>query len=91
MKTALRFLAAALLLGALAWWTVAGANRGWTKTSVPIKTLDEVTGIEAIAYQDRFVPGVDFLGAAGLMAGALAAVSLFLRKPESNPTTTPTA
>ena len=34
-----------VLLAAGATWLATGANRGWTKTSVPVKTLDEVTGI----------------------------------------------
>lgn len=80
MRTLARILAVALLLGAVGFWVWAGANRGWTKTSVPVKTLDEITGIEAITYQERFVPGVDFLGAAGVGALGLAAVSFLFRK-----------
>jgi hypothetical protein len=44
-----------------------------------VKTLDEVTGIEGITYQKKFLPGVDFLGAAFVVAGALAGTSLFFR------------
>jgi hypothetical protein len=64
MKTLLRLVALALVVGALAYWLIAGANRGWTKTSVPVKTVDEVTGIEGVTYQKKFVPGMDFLAAA---------------------------
>lgn len=64
MKSALRLLALAVLIGALGYWLVAGANRGWTKTSVPIKTVDDVTGIEGVTYRKQFVPGVDFLAMA---------------------------
>ena len=65
-------------------WAALGANRGWTKTSVPVKTLDEVTGIEGVTYEKRFVPGVDFLGAALLGAGVLAGISfLFRTKPKT--------
>ncbi len=74
MKSALRLLALAILLGALGDWLVTGANRGWTKTSVPVKSLDEVTGIEGVTYRKQFIPGVDFLvvaaGAAVVCAGA---------------------
>ena len=80
MKRFLRSLALFVVLAAAATWLATGANRGWTKTSVPLKTLDEVTGIEGITYQARFLPGVDFLGAAFGGAGLLAGASLFFRK-----------
>jgi hypothetical protein len=67
--------------GAAAFWVFAGANRGWTRTSEPRKTLDEVTGIEGITYEKRFVPGLDFLGGALLGGGILAGASLLFRKP----------
>lgn len=88
MKTILRTLAAALLLGALALWLAAGASRGWTKTSVPVKTLDTVTGIEAVNYEKRFVPGLDFLGSA-LVASALLGGLSFLFRKQNKPTTNP--
>ena len=50
MKTTIRLLALIVALGAAGWWLAAGANRGWTKTSIPKTTIDEVTGIEAITY-----------------------------------------
>ena len=89
MKTLLRSLALVIALAAAAVWVATGANRGWTKTSVPVKTLDDVTGIEAISYQKKFLPGVDFLGAAALAAGLLAGTSLFFRKPKTNQTNQP--
>ncbi len=79
MKRTLQILALVTALGAAAFWLAAGANRGWTKTSVPVKTLDELLGIEGITYEKRFVPGLDFLGAAVLGAGALAGVSLLAK------------
>jgi hypothetical protein len=47
---------------------------------VMVKTLDPVTGIEGITYQQKFLPGVDFLGVAGGAAGVLAGASFFFRK-----------
>ena len=76
MKRMIRLAALVLTLAAITWWLVAGAHRGWTKTSVPKRTVDPVTGIEAIEYEKRFVPGLDFLGAALLGAGVLAGASL---------------
>ena len=83
MKRTLRFVAAILAAGSIIYWAAAGANRGWTKTSVPRKIVDQVTGIEGVAYEKRFVPGVDFLGAALLGAGVLTGASfLFRTKPK---------
>ena len=78
MKRTLRVIAAILVVGAIAFWVAAGANRGWTKTRVPKKVVDEVTGLEGVQWQDKFVPGVDFLGAALLGAGVLAGISIFV-------------
>jgi hypothetical protein len=90
MKNGLRVLAAILLLGAFGFWAATGASRGWTKTSVPKKTLDEVTGIEGVTYEKKFVPGLDFLAAAVFVAGILAVPSfLFRNKKTGNPPSTP--
>ena len=84
MKRSFRISALVLAAAALVTWLVLGANRGWTRTSVPVKTVDAVTGLEGIDYQKRFVPGLDFLGAALLGAGLLAGVSLFFRNQQTN-------
>lgn len=81
MKRLLQILSAALAVGAFILWLATGANRGWTKTSVPSKTLDPVTGIEGVNYKARFVPGVDFLAAALLGSGVLGGVSLLYKRP----------
>jgi hypothetical protein len=72
-------IAVLVLIVAVAMWVFAGANRGWTKTSVPVKQLDPVTGIEGIEYQSRFVPGIDFLVGALFASGIVIASSLFIR------------
>ena len=83
MKKGLRIVAVILAVGSLAFWVAAGSNRGWTKTSVPRKIPDPVTGIEGVTYDKHFVPGVDFLGAAMLGAGVVAGASfLFRTKPK---------
>ena len=85
MSKTLRIIALVLALAAAGTWLGTGAHRGWTKTSVPKKTVDEVTGLEAINYDRRFVPGLDFLGAALLGASLLASASfLFRNKPTAN-------
>ena len=80
MKKILQILALLVVLAAAVTWLATGANRGWTKTSVPVKTLDPVTGIDGISYQPKFLPGVDFLGAAFGGAALLAGASLLFRK-----------
>ncbi len=85
MTKTLRIMALALALSAAGFWLVCGGSRGWTKTSVPEKTVDEVTGIEAVNYERRFVPGLDFLAAALFGASLLAGASfLFRNKPTQN-------
>jgi polyisoprenoid-binding protein YceI len=79
MKKTLRILSVMLLLAAVITWLVNGASRGWTKTSVVIKTLDPVTEIEGITYQKKFLPGVDFLGAAMVSAAFLIGTSFLFR------------
>ena len=78
-KSVLCAVAAILILAAAGIWLAAGANRGWSKTSVPVKRTDEVTGITVDDYQKRFVPGIDFLGAALLGSGILAGASFLFR------------
>ena len=85
MKRYLCTIAAVLMAGAVVFWAAAGANRGWTKTRIPIKTVDAVTGLEGIQWQEKFVPGVDFLGAATLGAGVLAGLSLFVPRKSKQP------
>jgi hypothetical protein len=84
-KSVLRAAAAILILASAGMWLAAGANLGWTKTSVPVKRTDEVTGITVDDYQKRFVPGIDFLGAALLGSGILAGASFLFRtrQPQS--------
>lgn len=83
MKRILRIIALILIVGALAVWAATGANRGWTKNKVQIKTVDEVTGLEGIQWQDKFVPGVDLLAASTLGTGVLVGISfLFRTKPK---------
>jgi hypothetical protein len=86
MKRTLRTLALLVAILAALTWLALGANRGWTRTSVPVKTVDEVTGIEGIQYRNQFVPGVDLLAGALLGAGLLAGASLFFRNQQTKQT-----
>jgi hypothetical protein len=82
MKRAFRMFAVALAAAAALAWLALGANRGWTRTSVPVKIVDDLTGIEGVQYRRQFVPGLDFLGAAFAAAGCLAGASFIFRKQE---------
>ncbi|MEY2408350.1 MAG: hypothetical protein QOF48_1020 [Verrucomicrobiota bacterium] len=87
VKRALRLIALAVLLGAAGVWLAAGANRGWTKTTIPVKKMDEVLGIEGITYEKRFVPGLDFLAKAALGAGFLTGITFLFPNKTKNKTT----
>ncbi len=76
----LRILAIIVALAFVGTWFALGANTGWTKTSVPVTFVDEITGIESQTWEDKFVPGLEFLGAGLLSAAVLGGVSLFFRK-----------
>lgn len=80
MTKLLRILALLAALGVVSSWLLLGADRGWSKTAIPVKKTDPVTEIEYVEYDRRFVPGVDFLAAGLLGSAALFAVSLFLPK-----------
>jgi hypothetical protein len=79
MKAFLRASAVIVGLVAVGWWLAAGANRGWTKNSVAVVQVDEVTGLESRQYERRFVPGVDFLAVLLALDGVAGAVSCFVR------------
>ncbi len=90
MKTALRFLAAALFIGMVIWWIQAGRNPGWTKNQVAVEKKDEITEIVYTEYEDRFVPGIDLLAGAGAAALVLGGLSgLGRRKPVESATSRP--
>jgi hypothetical protein len=87
MKRTLQILAVLVVLATAATWLATGANRGWTKTSVEVKTLDPVTGIDGITYQKKFLPGVEFLAVGAFGAVVLGGASfLFRNKTITKPT-----
>lgn len=80
MKRSLQILAVVLAVATLSVWLAKGANTGFTKNRVPVKTVDPITEIEQVEWQDKFLPGVDFLGGGLIVGGALFVGSLFIRK-----------
>lgn len=81
MKRALQILAVVLAVATLSVWLAKGANPGWTKNRVQVKSIDPVTEIEVIEWQDKFVPGLEIVGTGMIIAGALFVGSLFIHKP----------
>jgi hypothetical protein len=79
VKPTLRLIAAMLFFATIGFWAATGANRGWTKTSVPQKVADPVTGIEGVTYQKKFVPGVDFLAVVTIASLGLVGASFLFR------------
>lgn len=84
-RLALRVTALVLLVGTIGFWAAKGAHTGWSQNQVPVKQTDEITGIEFVTYEQRFVPGVELLGAGMGLAAGLFAVSLFLKRKSNNP------
>lgn len=73
---------ALLALAVFSYWGSAGFNTGWTKNRVPLPRVDEVTGVEYTEYEQRLVPGLEFL-VIGLGLGfMLVAVTFFPAKPK---------
>jgi len=64
---------------AVAFWVYKGAHRGWSQNRVPIRHIDEITGIEYQVYEERFVPGIEWLGGAAVLAGGLFGLSFLPR------------
>lgn len=77
-STVLRIAAVFIDLVTVTVWIFGGVNKGWTKTSEAVKSIDPVTGIEAIEWKTRFLPGIDFLVAGLLVSAVLVVVSVVI-------------
>lgn len=80
MKSVLRILAIALAVTTVGLWLAKGANPGFTKDRIQVKTVDPVTEIEQVEWREVFIPGVEFLGGGMIVAGVLLGGSFFIRK-----------
>ncbi|KXU37092.1 hypothetical protein AXK12_02300 [Cephaloticoccus capnophilus] len=82
----LRLLSAFCLVFGIVYWSGKGAHTGWSMNRVPVTQVDEITGIEFITYEDRFVPGIEWLGGAVGLAAVAFGLSFFFRtKKTHNP------
>jgi hypothetical protein len=80
MRRLLRIAAVFVVLAALAAWAATGANRGWTKTTHTRMEKDPVTEIEYPVTEKRFLPGIDVLAGAFLVAALLGISSVVVPK-----------
>lgn len=80
MRTKLRIAALLVALLVTTWWFFSGPNLGWYKTKVKFTEKDPVTELSVDRYEDRFVPGVDCLGAGWLLSGVLLGSSFLFRR-----------
>jgi hypothetical protein len=80
LKQILHAMALGLALAGLVIWLARGAHRGWTQTTVPVTFHDDVTGLEGIRYDRKFVPGLDFLGLILLGSGLLSGTAMAMRR-----------
>ena len=69
------------LAGLLAWWA-GGARRGWTKTSVAVEKIDEITGITYRDYEKKFVPGLEFAVGGAAVGAILVSTGALLGRKE---------
>jgi hypothetical protein len=81
MRLFLRLAAMAVAFVSLVFWLFGGPNLGWTRNRVPIQKTDPVTGQQYQEWESRFIPGVDFVGGAFLLAGVALGASCFCRRP----------
>jgi hypothetical protein len=75
------------LLVSIGYWLAMGAHRGWSQNRVPVSQTDEVTGVAFTTYENRFVPGIDVLGAGVALAAFFFALSFIFRSPQPLPST----
>ena len=73
------------LVGSLGYWLASGAHRGWSQHRVPVGQIDEVTGVAFTTYENRFVPGIEFLTAGIALGAGLVAFSFAFPSPQSAP------
>jgi hypothetical protein len=74
----IRVLAGLGAVAIIACWLSLGAHMGWSQTHVPVHKTDPVTETSFTDYENRFLPGLDFLGAGLLGAAAMLALTFLV-------------
>lgn len=78
----LRALAALSAVAIVACWISLGAHTAWSQTRIPVQKTDAVTTTTFTDYEERFLPGVDFLVAGLLGSAAIFALTLVIRNSQ---------
>ena len=78
----LRALAALSAVAVIACWISLGAHLGWSQTRIPVQRSDSVTATTFTDYEERFLPGLDFLVAGLLGSAAIFALPLVIPKSQ---------
>jgi len=69
-----------LILGSVGYWMMTGAHTGFSKNRVEVAKIDPITQIEYVDYEERFVPGIEFLSAGTVAGLGLLAVGFFFAR-----------
>jgi hypothetical protein len=80
----LRALAALSAVAIVACWISLGAHMGWSQTRIPVQRTDAVTATTFTDYEERFLPGLDFLVAGLLGSAAIFALPLVMLKSKGS-------
>lgn len=89
LRQPLRVLALLVFVGVVGFWAAKGAHRGWSQHRVPVPKTDEITGIAYTEYEERYVPGIEVLGAGAALASAIFGATFFLRASPNRPPSSP--
>ncbi|MCH2381322.1 MAG: hypothetical protein MK290_01275 [Pedosphaera sp.] len=81
VRLALRLAALVIGCSGLILWLVGGLHMGWSKSTETRTEIDEVTGLEYPVTENKYVLGVELLGATLAVSGGLLGLSLAFRKP----------
>jgi hypothetical protein len=68
------------------FWAAKGYHRGWSQNQVRVDKYDEIAEIYYPTYEDRFIPGVDYLGGGIAFGVLLFAATFFGRRGPKSPT-----
>lgn len=83
MKKVLLILALVVAVAAIGLWLATGAHRGWTRTTETLMEVEPITGIEHPVERDKFVMGVELLGAGLGLAAALTGGSFLFKSKQT--------
>jgi len=85
VRLALRLAAFVIGCFGLILWLLGGLHMGWSKSTETRTEIDEVTGLQYPVTENKYVLGVELLGATLVVSGGLFGMSLaFRNSPRPN-------